>query len=165
MIWSFCGFVPQRPGGSPVRGNDAASEPCVAPVRVVIFLRKFLRSAEAPAEEVVSEQEPCPQRLKPSSKRCSYRSGEPLRHPKSSAKPIFSASCEAPLHPKAGRIYGRSLRCNKYAPMAPPRLEKIVKATRVMMRMKIMMKVKPSGVLNRSRTCCTRGSELWAVLC
>src|SRR5208282_5463667 len=36
-----------------------------------------------------------PQRLKPHSKQGGYRSGEPLRHPKSSATSTFSASCEA----------------------------------------------------------------------
>jgi len=30
----------------------------------------------------------CPQRLKPDSRRCRYRSGEPLRHPKSTASKI-----------------------------------------------------------------------------
>jgi len=43
----------------------------------------------------VSEQGPCPQRLKPNSQQCAYRSGEPLRHPKSNATPTFSAACEA----------------------------------------------------------------------
>jgi hypothetical protein len=52
-------------------------------------------SAEALAEKVVSEREPCLQRLKPDSKQCTYRSGEPLRHPKPTATPSFSASCEA----------------------------------------------------------------------
>jgi hypothetical protein len=36
-----------------------------------------------------------PQRLKPDSKQCTYRSGKPLRHPKSSTTPTFSASCKA----------------------------------------------------------------------
>ena len=34
----------------------------------------------------VPEQKPQPQRLKPHSRQCRYRSGEPLRHPKSNAK-------------------------------------------------------------------------------
>jgi hypothetical protein len=36
-----------------------------------------------------------PQRLKPHSKQGGYRSGEPLRHPKSSATSSFPAACEA----------------------------------------------------------------------
>jgi len=51
--------------------------------------------AEQLAEKVVREREPCPQRLKPNSKQCTYCSGEPLLHPKSSTTPTFSASCEA----------------------------------------------------------------------
>src|ERR1019366_5336405 len=41
-----------------------------------------------------------PQPVKPNSKPCTYRSGGPLRHPKSSATPTFSASCEAVPYPK-----------------------------------------------------------------
>src|ERR1019366_7071305 len=52
------------------------------------------------AEKVVREREPCPQRLKPNSKQCTYRSAEALLHPKSSATPTFSASCEAVPFPK-----------------------------------------------------------------
>src|SRR5260370_41813174 len=52
-------------------------------------------TAEQAAEKVVSEQEPRPQRLKPHSKQCSYRSAEALRHPKSRATSSFSAACEA----------------------------------------------------------------------
>jgi hypothetical protein len=43
--------------------------------------------------KVVSGRKLCPQRLKPYSRRCSYRSGEPLRHPKSTATPTSSAAC------------------------------------------------------------------------
>jgi hypothetical protein len=46
------------------------------------------------AEKVVSAQESRPQRLKPHSNQCSYRSGKPLRHPKSSARASFSATSE-----------------------------------------------------------------------
>ena len=57
-------------------------------------------TTEQAAGKVVSEQEPCPQRLKPNSQQCTYRSGEPLRHPKSSATPNFSAACEVVPYPK-----------------------------------------------------------------
>jgi hypothetical protein len=59
------------------------------------FLGARNGAAEQLAEEVVPERETCPQRLKPYSQQCTYRSGEPLRHPKSSATSTFSASCEA----------------------------------------------------------------------
>src|SRR5208283_2108051 len=36
-----------------------------------------------------------PQRLKPNSKQSTYRSGKPLRHPKTTATSTFSASCKA----------------------------------------------------------------------
>jgi c(7)-type cytochrome triheme protein len=42
-------------------------------------------TAEEAAEEVTSEQEACPQRLKPDSSQGAYRSAEALRHPKSNA--------------------------------------------------------------------------------
>src|SRR5208337_3800757 len=45
---------------------------------------------EGAAGKVVPEQKPCPQRLKPHSKRCGNRSAEALRHPKASATPVFS---------------------------------------------------------------------------
>src|ERR1019366_2962893 len=51
---------------------------------------------EQAAEKVASGQEPRPQRLKPHSKQCSYRSAEALRHPKSRAKSSFSAACYGP---------------------------------------------------------------------
>jgi len=41
-----------------------------------------------------------PQRLKPDSRQCTYGSGKPLRHPKSSAKSSFSAGCKAVPYPK-----------------------------------------------------------------
>jgi hypothetical protein len=50
--------------------------------------------AEAPnglSDKVVSDLAPIPRRLKPESKQSSYRSGKPLRHPKSSAEAISSA--------------------------------------------------------------------------
>jgi hypothetical protein len=46
-------------------------------------------TAEQLAEKAAFEQRPHPQRLKPNSKQCAYRSGEPLRHPKSTARPTF----------------------------------------------------------------------------
>jgi hypothetical protein len=49
---------------------------------------------EEVAEKVVSGQEPRPQRLKPYSNKCSYRSAEALRHLKSRATSSFSAACE-----------------------------------------------------------------------
>jgi hypothetical protein len=52
-------------------------------------------AAKQAAEKVASGQEPRPQRLKPHSKQCSYRSAEALRHPKSQAKSSFSATCKA----------------------------------------------------------------------
>jgi len=67
-------------------------------------------TAEEAAEKVILQREPRPQRLKPYSEQCSYRSGEPLhpitpkagvlrtpalRHPKAKATSSFSASCEA----------------------------------------------------------------------
>jgi hypothetical protein len=60
-------------------------------------------TAEQAAEKVASGQEPRPQRLKPYSKQCSYRSAEALRHPKSRAKSSFSATCEAVPYPKPNR--------------------------------------------------------------
>jgi len=48
----------------------------------------------------VSEQGPCPQRLKPNSQQCTYRSAEALRHPKSSSTSSFSADCDAVPFPK-----------------------------------------------------------------
>jgi hypothetical protein len=45
--------------------------------------------AQQAAEKVIPERELSPQRLKPHSKQCSYRSGKPLRHPKSSTTSIF----------------------------------------------------------------------------
>src|SRR5208282_3963676 len=39
-------------------------------------------------KNVVFEQDSCPQRLKPYSGQCSYRSGKPLRHPNSKHVPI-----------------------------------------------------------------------------
>jgi hypothetical protein len=41
--------------------------------------------AKEATEKVLPDQELEPQRLKRHSKQCSYRSGKPLRHPKSSA--------------------------------------------------------------------------------
>ena len=52
-------------------------------------------AAKATAENVASGQEPRPQRLKPHSKQCSYRSAEALRHPKSSATPSYPTACKA----------------------------------------------------------------------
>jgi hypothetical protein len=52
------------------------------------------------AEKVVSGPESRPQRLKPDSKQSGYRSGKPLRHPKSGATPSFSAACWA----RKGRV-------------------------------------------------------------
>jgi hypothetical protein len=72
-------------------------------------------TAEEAAEKLIPEQSLRPQRLKPHSKQCSYRSAEALhpitpkpgvlgapalRHPKSSATPTFSAACEAVPNPK-----------------------------------------------------------------
>ena len=51
-----------------------------------------MRTSREVAEKVASEREPRPQRLKPHSKQGGYRSGEPLRHPKSSATSSFSAA-------------------------------------------------------------------------
>ena len=42
---------------------------------------------------VSEKQRPHPQRLKPHSKRGGYRSGEPLRHPKSIATAVFVIAC------------------------------------------------------------------------
>jgi hypothetical protein len=44
---------------------------------------------------VVQFERHVPQRLKPRSKQCRYRSAEALRHPKSRARSSFSAGCEA----------------------------------------------------------------------
>jgi hypothetical protein len=57
-------------------------------------------TAEQLAEKVGVEQKSRPQRLKPHSKQCSYRSAEALRHPKSSARSSFSAAREAVPYPK-----------------------------------------------------------------
>jgi hypothetical protein len=39
------------------------------------------------AEKVVSERKQCPQRLKPDSEQCTYRSAEALRHPRGEVLP------------------------------------------------------------------------------
>jgi hypothetical protein len=56
-------------------------------------------TAEETAEKIIPERSLRPQRLKPHSKQCSYRSAEALRHPKSSATPTFSAASEAVSYP------------------------------------------------------------------
>jgi hypothetical protein len=61
-------------------------------------------TAEQAAEKVVSGQESRPQRLKPDSKQCTYRSSEALRHPKSRATSSFSAACETVPFPNLPRI-------------------------------------------------------------
>jgi hypothetical protein len=50
--------------------------------------------SEGAAKEGLPDQGPRPQRLKPVSEPCSYRSGEPLRHPKPNATSSFSLSGE-----------------------------------------------------------------------
>jgi hypothetical protein len=52
-------------------------------------------TAEQAAEKVIFGQKALPQRLKPHSKQCTYRSAEALRHPKSRTTPSFSAAREA----------------------------------------------------------------------
>jgi len=64
-------------------------------------------TAEEAAEKVVSGQDLWPQRLKPRSKQCRYRS-EALRHPKSRARSSFPAGCEAvPFQNVAARLKPR----------------------------------------------------------
>jgi len=57
---------------------------------------------EVVAEKVFPEREFLPQRLKPHSKQCTYRSAKALRHPKSRAKPSFSANSERRALPNFG---------------------------------------------------------------
>src|ERR1017187_3325451 len=60
--------------------------------------------AQQAAEKVIPERELSPQRLKPHSKQCSYRSGKALRHPKSSETRVFPQavkSCPSPNPPES----------------------------------------------------------------
>jgi soluble lytic murein transglycosylase-like protein len=52
-------------------------------------------AARAAADKFIREQRLHPQRLKPNSKQCSYRSAKALRHPKADATPSFSATWKA----------------------------------------------------------------------
>jgi hypothetical protein len=65
------------------------------------------------AEKVASERKPRPQRLKPYLKWCSYRSGEPLRHPKSSATPNFFRSLPGTRFQSAGEFLEPRLAARK----------------------------------------------------
>jgi len=56
-------------------------------------------TAEEAAEKVIFGRKLDLSGWKPHWKQASYRSGEPLRHPKSSATSNFSASCEAVPYP------------------------------------------------------------------
>ena len=62
-------------------------------------------SAYQVAEKLTPAQKACPQRLKPHSKQCSYRSAEALRHPKSNARSSFSATCYALTPPAKADIF------------------------------------------------------------
>ena len=71
-----------------------------APGKATIFCQKSARllldkrmTSWEVAEKLGSGLARLPQRLKPHSKQSSYRSGKPLRHPKASATPSFSAAC------------------------------------------------------------------------
>jgi hypothetical protein len=68
-------------------------------------------TAEEAAEKLIPEQSLRPQRLKPHSKQCTYRSGEPLRHPKSSTTPTSSASCEVVPFPRTCANHSFSAAC------------------------------------------------------
>src|ERR1019366_735867 len=60
--------------------------------------------AQQAAEKVIPERELSPQRLKPHSKQCSYRSGKALRHPKSSETRVLPQavkSCPSPNPPES----------------------------------------------------------------
>jgi hypothetical protein len=46
-------------------------------------------TAEQAVEKLVSKQKAFPQRLKPHSKQCTYRSAEALRHPKQAQDRLF----------------------------------------------------------------------------
>jgi hypothetical protein len=63
--------------------------------RVLTHTLNSLRKKSLPAERVTSAAKA------DAEKQVGYRSGKPLRHPKSSAKPAFSAGCEALRHPKS----------------------------------------------------------------
>src|SRR5208337_4069086 len=52
-------------------------------------------AVRAAADKFIREQRLHPQRLKPNSKQCSYRSAKALRHPKADAPPSFSATWKA----------------------------------------------------------------------
>jgi glutamate carboxypeptidase len=54
------------------------------------------KAAKQAAGKLIRAQRVPPQRLKPYSKQCSYRSAEALRHLKSSARPTVSAASDAP---------------------------------------------------------------------
>jgi hypothetical protein len=56
----------------------------------------------------LSERELVPPAAKAELKQCSYRSGEPLRHPKAEATLTFSAAC---LQSAGERHYRASLLC------------------------------------------------------
>jgi ferredoxin len=79
--------------------------------------QKVATSRSQPAEKLVPGQKVRPQRLKPDSKQRTYRSGEPLRHPKSSTRSTLSASCwsstrvvptRSPVCPHGQWPHGRS---------------------------------------------------------
>ncbi|MGO9403094.1 MAG: DNA polymerase Y family protein [Terriglobales bacterium] len=88
-------FVP-----SASTASRAFSGPCPSALRILRPPRVIRVEVKPTAEKVVSKQGPCPQRLKPNSQQCAYRSAEALRHPKASSTLSFSASSETGPCPK-----------------------------------------------------------------
>jgi len=58
------------------------------------MLRVRPPTAKQTAEKLYHGRKVQPRRLKPRSKQCTYRRAKTLRHPKSGAKPSFSAACK-----------------------------------------------------------------------
>ncbi len=103
-----------------VPGTGTASRAVVGPCPSAL---RILRPPRVIRVEV-SEQGSCPQRLKPDSQQCAYRSGEPLRHPKASSTSSFPQAlmlCPHKAYPETNldRIWlrffwkGKSLWCRK----------------------------------------------------
>ena len=79
-------------------------------------------SKQSEGQVVAQFERTFPQRLKPNSEQGSYRSGKPLRHPKSTARSTSSASCEAgPLQSKFQLSHYRW--ANNWRERSAPRLE------------------------------------------
>ena len=108
----FCvkrGIVGRLDGPQPVVELPVQDKTGLKWAPAALRFRPPLPMALWAAEKAASSREPCPQRLKPNSIQSNYRSGKPLRHPKSSTeaaplksgfKPTCSGRCKAQRHPK-----------------------------------------------------------------